>query len=80
MKCHQFAEQTSFDEDTRTVMDRAFDEIWDEVASNFSDPIAIEAARRKLMNALLAQANEIGRDFVTLKCAGLKAITGRYDY
>ena len=80
MKARQLIEQSSLDQGTQKAIGHAFDEAWDDVASNFSDPVAIEAARCKLANAILAVASETSRDVGVLKRAGLKAMTQGYDF
>ena len=58
---------------------QAFDAAWAEIADNFDgDPLAVEAARLKLADALLSIANEDSRDIEVLKRAALQRMALDY--
>jgi hypothetical protein len=80
MNACQISQQTSLDDDTREAIGRAFEEVWEDVASNFSNPHTIEAARSKLARAIVAVANVARGDVGELRRAGLKAMTEHYDF
>jgi hypothetical protein len=72
MKARQLVQSGSFGPDTLKVAFQAFDQAWDDIAANFgNDPAAIEAARIRLANAILAVTKDDSRDPVELKNAAL---------
>jgi hypothetical protein len=79
MKARQLIDSASFGPDTLKVMGQAFDEAWASIAGNFEEnPLAIEAARLKLANAMLSVAHEKSCDVEALKNAALQAMALAY--
>ena len=75
MKARQLVESASLGPETLKVAYQAFDEAWAAIAGNYgNDPLAIEAARLKLANAILSLIEETTRDPVALKNAALEKI------
>jgi hypothetical protein len=63
----------TFGPEALKVIGQAFDAAWAEIASEVgTDPVAIEAARLKLANAVLNVADENSRDIDALKRAVLQ--------
>ena len=56
----------------------AFDAAWTAIASQFKDPIEIEAARLTLATAILSVTDNSSRDAETLKRLGLQAMARKY--
>jgi hypothetical protein len=72
MRARQLIDGASFGPDALSVIGKAFDAAWVEIADNFgNDPVEIEAARLKLANAMLSIASEDSRDAEVLKKAAL---------
>ena len=79
MKARQIVESGSFGPDTLKVAYQAFDEAWASIAAHFgTDPMAIEAARIKLANAILAVSKDGSRDPNALKQAALAILARDY--
>jgi hypothetical protein len=79
MKARQIVESGSFGPDTLKVAYQAFDEAWASIAAHFgTDPMAIEAARIKLANAILAVSKDGSRDPNALKRAALAILARDY--
>jgi hypothetical protein len=79
MKARQIVESGSFGPDTLNVAYQAFDEAWASIAAHFgTDPMAIEAARIKLANAILAVSKDDSRDPHALKRAALAILARDY--
>jgi hypothetical protein len=79
MKAREIVQSGSFGPDTLKVAYQAFDEAWASVAPRFgTDPTAIEAARIKLANAILAVSKEDSRDPKALKAAALAILARDY--
>jgi hypothetical protein len=80
LKARELIDSAAFGPDTLKVIGQAFDEAWDSVAGNFEEnPLAIQAARLKLANAILAEAKANPHDDVeTLKNAALQAVALSY--
>jgi hypothetical protein len=75
MKARRLIQGASFGPETLKVIGQTFDEAWDSIAANFGDnPVAIEAARLKLANAVLGAAREESRDVKALKRDALAAM------
>jgi hypothetical protein len=75
-----FIDSAALGPDTLKVIGQAFDQAWDTIAGNFEgNPLAIQAARLKLANAILAEATANCHDDVeTLKNAALQAMALAY--
>jgi hypothetical protein len=72
MKARQLIDSGSFGPDTLKAAYQAFDELWQTIAAHCgNDPEAIEAARVKLANAILAVSKDDSRDPTELKKAAL---------
>ncbi|MFZ0849102.1 MAG: hypothetical protein WAO08_07860 [Hyphomicrobiaceae bacterium] len=79
MKARQLVESGSFGPDALKVAYQAFDEAWESVAAHFgTDPVAIEAARLRLANAILAVTHNDSRDVSALKTAALAILAAHY--
>ena len=75
MSARQLIDSASFGPDALKVIGEAFDAAWADIASSFvNDPVAIEAARLKLANAILSVARENSRDVEALKRAALEGM------
>jgi hypothetical protein len=75
MKARELITASSFGPDALHVLFQAFDSAWNEIAANIGDnPLAIEAARLKLANAMLSVASEASRDPEKLKHNALQAM------
>jgi hypothetical protein len=59
-------------------MCEAFDQVWADIAGNFSSPSEIETARLRLAEAILSAAAEGSIDVADLKAGALGAIAMRY--
>jgi hypothetical protein len=66
-KARQMVNGSLYDPETVKMLDGAFDSVWEEIAGNFSSPLAREAARLKLANVVLSLAAEGERDAERLK-------------
>ena len=76
MKARQLVDSGSFGPDTLKAAYQAFDEAWQSLAAQCgNDPEAIEAARVKLANAILAVSKDENRDPSELKKAALALLT-----
>ena len=63
MKARKLVESASLGPQALNVAFQAFDDAWTEIAGNYgSDPLAIEAARLKLANAILSVIDDNSRD------------------
>lgn len=79
MKARKLVESASLGPQALNVAFEAFDEGWKEIAANYgSDPLAIEAARLKLANAILAIIDDNSRDATALKNAALQVVALDY--
>ena len=79
MKARQLIDSGSFGPDTLKAAYQAFDEAWQSVAAHCgNDPEAIEAARVKLANAILAVSKDDSRDPTSLKMAALALLARDY--
>jgi hypothetical protein len=79
MKARQLVDSGSFGPETLKVARQAFDDAWSSVAGHFgTDPGAIEAARLKLANAILALCHEEMGDPVALKKAALGVLAREF--
>ena len=79
MKAQQLITDSSFGPDALHVLFQAFDAAWNDIAANFGDnPLAIEAARLKLANALLSVARDDSRDPDSLKRQALQVMALSY--
>jgi hypothetical protein len=78
MRARQLIDGASFGPDAVKAIGEAFDAAWAEVAGNFHDPLAIEAARLKLANAVLSIASEDSRYVEVLKNAALQRLALDY--
>ena len=65
----------SYGPEALTAICQAFDDAWRTIAPTVGDdPLAVEAARLNLANALLAVADEASRDATVLKNAALQVM------
>ena len=79
MRARQKIDVAAFGPEALKVIGQAFDAAWAEIADNFGgDPLAVEAARLKLADALLSIANEDSRDVEVLKRAALQRMALDY--
>jgi hypothetical protein len=75
MNARELIEGALYGPEMLNVLSRAFDQAWAQIAANYgSEQARIEAARRRLANAVLALANEDSRDAELLKQAALKVM------
>jgi hypothetical protein len=74
MRARQLIDGASFGPDALKVMGEAFDAAWAEMYVRVvgTNPVAIEAARLKLADAVLSVASEDSRDVEALKKAALQ--------
>ena len=79
MKARKLIDGASFGPDVLKAIGQAFDEPWEEIASNFgSDLKDMETARVKLANAVLSIADEDTRNVEVLKRAALQRMALDY--
>jgi hypothetical protein len=79
MKASQLVATASFEPEALSIIGRAFDQAWDEIAANFGDnPAVVEAARVRLAHAILSVAKEDVRDVAELKAAALEVFALAY--
>jgi hypothetical protein len=71
-------EGASFGPEALKVIGRAYDDTWAMIASNFSDPETVQAARLALAHAILEVASDSSRDAHALKKAALQVLARRY--
>ena len=72
MKARHLVGSASFGPETLKGIIQAFDDAWNSIAANIgNNPLAIEAARLKLANIILAIAQNEGGDPEQLKRAAL---------
>ena len=72
MRARQLIDGASFGPDAFKAIGDAFDAAWAEISDKFgTGPVAIEAARLRLANAVLSVASEDSRDVEVLKRAAL---------
>jgi hypothetical protein len=75
MRARQLIDGASFGPDALKAIGDAFDAAWAEIAGGFgTDPVAIEAARLKLANAVLSVASEDSRDVEVLKRTAIEVM------
>ena len=75
MRARQLLDGASFGPDALKAIGDAFDAAWVEISGRFgTNPVAIEAARLSLANAVLSVASEDSRDVKALKKAALQKI------
>ena len=75
MSARQLIDAPSFGPDTLKVIGSAFDAAWAEICGEVrAEPVALEATRLKLANAVLSVASEDSCDVETLKRAALNAM------
>lgn len=73
MKARKLVANASLGPEALKVAYQAFDEAWAAIAGNFgSDPIAIEAARLNLANAILSLVAETSGDIDALRDGALR--------
>jgi hypothetical protein len=71
----QLIDSPSFGPEALKAIGEAFDAAWTEIAEEIgADPVAIEAARLRLANAVLSDASEDSRDVEALKRGALQAM------
>ena len=79
MKARQLVAMATFEPEALTVIGKAFDQAWNDIAPNFGDnPEVVEAARVRLAHAVLAVAKNEGRDIIELKNAALQVFAVAY--
>ena len=72
MEARHLTGSTSFGPETLKCITRAFDEAWRSIAPDFGDnPLAIEAARLRLANVILAVAQDDRSNPAQIKHAAL---------
>ena len=70
-----FAAQAKYGPDALNAINRAFDEAWADIADNLGDdPLAVQAAREKLADAVLRSVDQGCLDVEALKSAALDAV------
>jgi len=74
MRARQLIDGAPLGPDALKVLGQAFDAAWGEIALQFDSPLAIEATRLKLANALFCIANEDSRDVQMLERAALQRL------
>ena len=75
MSVLQRIDKPSFGPEALKAIGEAFDAAWTEIAEEIgADPVAIEAARLRLANAVLSDARENSRDVEALKRGALRAM------
>jgi len=75
MSALQLIDKPSFGPEALKAIGEAFDAAWTEIAEEIgADPVAIEAARLRLANAVLSDASEDSRDVEALKRGALQAM------
>jgi hypothetical protein len=62
MKARQLIDEACFDNSTRNMVNRAFDQAWAVLAKKYRSPLATEAARLKLANIVVSLAREGERE------------------
>jgi len=62
-----FNEPVGHDPSTRALLGQAFDEVWQEIAGNYTSALAIEEKRMRLVLIILALANFGVRDLDEIK-------------
>jgi hypothetical protein len=78
LKARELLDSAVFGPEALKVICQAFDEAWASIAGNFDEsPITVEAARLKLAQAILAEANG-HHDVEALKNAALQAMALAY--
>jgi hypothetical protein len=70
----------SFGPDALKAITQAFDEAWTSIASDYTTPKQIEAARLLLAQAMLSVASVDSRDVELLKRAALQAMRGDHTF
>jgi hypothetical protein len=79
MRARQLLDGASFGPDALKAIGDAFDVAWAEISGRFgTNPVAIEAARLSLANAVLSVASEDSRDVEVLKRAALERMVLDY--
>ena len=79
MKARQIIENAAFGPEGLKVLFEAFDDAWKSIEGNFGgDAAAVEAARSRLANTVLAIARDGVSDPVAIKNAALQAIALDY--
>jgi hypothetical protein len=75
MRARQLIDGASFGPDALKAIGAAFDAAWADISDTFrTNPVAIEAARLKLANAVLSVASEDSRDVEALKRGALQVM------
>jgi hypothetical protein len=75
MSARQLIDSATFGPEALKAIGEAFDAVWTEIAGEIgADPVAIEAERLRLANAVLSVASEDSRDVEALKRAALQAM------
>ena len=75
MRARQLIDGASFGPDALKAIGAAFDAAWADISGRFrTNPVAIEAARLKLANAVLSVASEDSRDVEALKRGALQVM------
>ena len=79
MKARRLIEGAKFDPETQSVVFKAFDAAWSEIATHFGElPRDIEKGRVHLARALLTLAHEDSRDVERLKTGALQIMAMAY--
>jgi hypothetical protein len=78
LKARELIDSAAFGPDTLKMLGQAFDEAWAIIGGNFEEnTLAVQAARLKLANAILAEA-KASDDVETLKNKALQAMALAY--
>ena len=79
MKAHRLIEGANFDPETLSVVFKAFDAAWAEIADHFGElPKDIESGRVHLARAVLTLAHEDSRNVERLKTEALQIMAMAY--
>jgi len=79
MKARRLIEAANFDPETLSVVYRAFDAAWTEIADHFGDlPRDIESGRIHLAHAILSLAHDDTRNAEQLKVEALQVMALAY--
>jgi hypothetical protein len=78
MKARKLIEGASFGPEALKVIGKAFDLTWADVEHGFPTPLAKDAARLTIANAILANASDDSRDVEELRMHGHRALMMAY--
>ena len=79
MKARRLIDGAALGPATLKAMGQAFDQAWEQIASNFGNsPVEIEGARLRLAEAMLSVTTEDSMDVAALKAGALQAMAMDY--